>query len=68
MVLIIFKQALKHLENAFDVGDEYDFKLKHFETIEDINVQKLVRLCKNTEETIFTIMNLNGISENEVNI
>ena len=68
MVLIIFKQALKHLENAFDVGDEYDFKLKHFETIEDINVQKLVKLCKNTEETIFTIMNLNGISENEVNI
>mgnify|MGYP001608353001 FL=1 len=68
MVLIIFKQALKHLENAFDVGDEYDFKLKHFETVEDINVQKLVRLCKNTEETIFTIMDLSGISENEVNI
>lgn len=59
---------LKHLENAFDVGDEYDFKLKHFEIIEDTNVQKLVKLCKNTEETIFTILDLNGISENEVNI
>ena len=68
IVNLAMSGELKHLENAFDVGDEYDFKLKHFETVEDINVQKLVRLCKNTEETIFTIMDLNGISENEVNI
>lgn len=68
IVNLAMSGELKHLENAFDVGDEYDFKLKHFETVEDINVQKLVRLCKNTEETIFTIMDLSGISENEVNI
>ena len=68
IVNLAMSGELKHLENAFDVGDGYDFKLKHFESIEDANVKKLVRLCKNIEETIFTIMDLNGISENEVNI
>lgn len=68
IVNLAMSGELKHLENAFDIGDEYDFKLKHFENIEDINVKKLVNLCKNIEETIFTIMDLNGISENEVNI
>lgn len=57
---------MNHLKDAFDVGDVYSFSLKHFEDVEDINVKKLVKLCKNVEETIFTIMDLNGISENEV--
>lgn len=59
---------MNHLKDAFDVGDVYSFSLKHFEDVEDVNVKKLVKLCKNTEETIFTIMDLNGISENEVDI
>lgn len=59
---------LNHLEGAFDIDDEYSFKLKHFENVEDINVKKLVKLCTNMEETIFAMMDLNGISENEVNI
>ena len=68
IVNLAMSGELKHLENGFDIGDEYDFKLKHFEAIEDVNVQKVVKLCKNIEETIFTIMDLNVISENEVNI
>lgn len=68
IVNLAMSGELKHIENAFDVGDKYDFKLKHFESIDDINVQKLIKLCKNMEETIFAIMDLNGISENEVNI
>ncbi|MGV4414289.1 hypothetical protein [Chryseobacterium sp. T1] len=73
---IIFEQIvnltmlneLSHLEGAFDKGDIYSFSLKHFKDVEDVNVQKMLRLCKITEETIFTIMDLNGISENEVNL
>ena len=68
IVNLAMSGEMKHLEDIVDVGETYDFNLKHFETVEDINVQKLVKLCKNTEETIFTIMDLNGISENEVNI
>lgn len=59
---------IKHLENAFDIGDAYSFVLSHFEDLEDQNVQILVTLCKKAEETIFSLMNINGINENEVSL
>jgi hypothetical protein len=73
---IIFEQILNlamsnefsHLKDAFDQGDVYSFSLNHFEDMEDVNVQKMVNLCRKTEETVFTIMDLNGINENEVNL
>lgn len=73
---VIFEQILNlamsnefsHLKDAFDQGDVYSFSLNHFEDIEDVNVRKMVSLCRKTEETVFTIMDLNGISENEVNL
>ena len=30
IVNLAMSGELKHLENAFDIGDEYDFKLKQF--------------------------------------
>ncbi len=73
---IVFEQILNpamsnefnHLKDAFDQGDVYSFSLNHFEDMEDVNVQKMVELCRKTEETVFTIMDLNGINENEVNL
>lgn len=73
---IIFEQIINlamsnefdHLKETFDESDIYTFSLKHFENMEDVNVQKLVKLCKNTEKTVFTIMDLNGINKNEVNL
>ena len=73
---IIFEQIVnfamsneyKHLQDAFEQGDVYTFSLNHFENIDDVNVQKLVKLCRKTEETVFTIMDLNGINKNEVNL
>ena len=73
---IIFEQILNlamsnefsHLKEAFDQGDIYSFSLNHFEDMEDLNVQKMVKLCRKTEETIFTIMDLNGVNENEVKL
>ena len=59
---------MKHIENVFDIGEKYNFSLKHFEKSKDINVNKLVKLCKKIESTFFTIMDLNGINENEVKI
>lgn len=67
IVNLAMSDELSHLENAFDIGDEYSFKLRHFESVEDINVKNLVELCKNVEETIFTLMDLNGIKSNEIN-
>jgi glycerol-3-phosphate responsive antiterminator len=57
---------MKHIDEVLEIGDSYNFELKHFTDVEDFNVKKLVDLCKKTEKTIFTIMDLNGISENEV--
>lgn len=68
IVNLAMSGEMNHIENAFDVGEEYNFTLSHFEDVEDINVQKLVVLCKKTEETVLTLMNLNGINENEVNL
>lgn len=59
---------MKHIENTFEIGDEYSFELAHFEGSEDVNVQTLVSLCKKTEKTVFTLMDLNGINENEVSL
>lgn len=59
---------MNHFESVFDIGDEYSFVLSHFEDVRDENVRKLVELCKKNEEIVFSIMNLNGINENEVNL
>ena len=73
---IIFSQIVNlamsgemlHITNTFDVGEKYSFVISHFEGIRDVNVRKLVMLCKRTEKTIFTLMNLNGINQNEVKL
>lgn len=59
---------LSDINTAFDINDEYKFSLSHFENISDVNVQKLVLLCQKTEETIFSLMNINTIDESEVNL
>lgn len=58
----------EYLHEAFDEGDIYSFSLRHFEDMEDLNIQTMVKLCKKSEETIFSIMNLNGIQEKEINL
>lgn len=65
---LAMKNEFNHLKDAFDQGDIYTFSLNHFDDMEDVNVQKMVKLCKKTEETVFTIMDLNGINEKEVNL
>lgn len=67
IVNLAMSNELSHLDDAFDVGDAYSFKLRHFENVEDVNVKKLVELCENVEETIFNLMDLNGIKSNEIN-
>lgn len=66
IVNLAMSGEMNDFENAFDIGETYSFTLSHFEDIEDINVQKLISLCKNAEKTIFSLMNLNGINENEI--
>lgn len=68
IINLAMSNELDHLEGAFDDGDIYSFSLTHFENVEDVNVQKLVQLCRNAENTVFTIMDFNTINKDEVNL
>ena len=68
IVNLAMSGEMSGIESAFDIGEEYSFALSHFENVEDENVKKLVSLCKKTEKTIFSLMNLNGISEKDINL
>ena len=46
IVNLAMSNEFSHLKDAFDQGDIYSFSLKHFEEMEDVNVQKIVKLCK----------------------
>ncbi len=68
IINLAMSNELNHLEDAFEEGDIYSFSLKHFENMEDENIQNLVKLCKTTEQTIFSLMNLNNVKDEEVNL
>ena len=68
IVNLAMSGEMLHITNTFNIGENYTFVLSHFEDIEDLSVRKLVQLCKKIEKTIYTIMNLNGIKENEINL
>lgn len=53
---------------GFKEGEIYHLELKHFEDSKNTSLHKLVELCRGTEGTIFSLMNLNGINENEVKL
>ena len=68
IINITMSTEYEFMDKTFDEDDVFKFSLSHFEKMEDINIQKLVKHCKKTEQIIFTIMDLNGIKETEVNL
>ena len=42
-----------HLKEVFEIGDVYSFSLGNFEDMKDVNVQKMEKLCRKTEEFFF---------------
>ena len=57
---------LKDLE--FEEGDDVDFELAHFDDSNDVNVQTLVDLYKQMEQAKQSLINLNAISEDDLDI
>lgn len=57
---------MKDIHNVFEIGDHFVFELGHFENMADANVQKLVQLYKDIENTYFDLMDLNSIDQKEV--
>lgn len=67
IVVFAMETDFKHIKDAFDIGDTYTFELKHFEDAKNPQLHRLVQVCLEIEGTILSLMNLNGIDENEVN-
>lgn len=70
----VFSQALnlamsgenKALNDKFEAGDEVRFNMEDLESVNDANVQKLVGLLNSMEETMNSLANLNGLSEEDL--
>jgi hypothetical protein len=52
--------------DAFEVGDIYKFKIKHFENSDDQNLQRLVYLYKEIATIKNQLINLNAIKVDEL--
>lgn len=57
----------KEIQRVFQVGDSYTFTLEQFEDTTDVNLQKMIAVCRHIETTIFETLAFNEIDEDEVN-
>ncbi len=65
---LIMKNELKEVDEVFEIGDVYTFNLNHLSTSSDKNVTLIADLIENVRNTVDTLMNINAIKDEEVNI
>ncbi|WP_209332333.1 hypothetical protein [Lunatimonas salinarum] len=65
LVSFAMETHLKEIDDAFEIGEVFEFQYAHFEDIDDTNIQRLIALCKEMDETISSLMNINGIDITE---
>lgn len=63
---VLMSDEWKEIDQAFDVGEVYEFHLSQLESSPDNNVQILATLIKTIRTSIQTLQNLNSISDNEI--
>jgi hypothetical protein len=68
LVSMAMSNDLKEIDDAFEIGDIFYFEYAHFEDISDPNIQALISLSKQMDQTIETMMNINDIKANEINL
>ena len=64
IVNIAMSGEMHHLADAIDVGDKYTFRLNHFRTVEDKNVQILLQICDDLDDKINYLINHNELDLN----
>ena len=62
------KNELSFINEVFDVGDVYEFNLRHLDNAKDVNLQLLVDLIKDVQRTTESIANLNKIDLDEFGV
>jgi hypothetical protein len=63
---LAMKGERKDLNDRFEVGDEVRFYMEDLEATNDVNVQKLVTLLDRIEETLNSLRNINGLSNEDL--
>jgi len=66
IVNIAANGEMKEVLDIFEDGDYYTFDIDQFEDSKDINVQKLLNLCKNIEVVYDSIQNVNAVGGEEL--
>ena len=64
---IAMNNELKEINEAFEEGDTYEFKIEHIDNSDDINLQKLVDLIKEIQNTVDYITSVNNVEDSELN-
>lgn len=57
---------MKEVLDIFEEGDYYTFDMDQFEDSKDINIQKLLNLCKSIEVVYDCIQNVNAVRREEL--
>lgn len=57
---------MRETMDVFEDGDYYTFELEHFEDLNDVNVNKLLCLCKDLENIFESIQNMNAVRTEEI--
>lgn len=57
---------MKEILNVFEEGDYYTFDMEQFESSSDINIIKLMELCKEIEIAFESIQNVNAVANEEI--
>lgn len=57
---------MKEILNVFEEGDYYTFEMDQFENSSDINIEKLMALCRELELAFNFIQNVNAVADDEI--
>lgn len=66
IVNIAANGEMKELLDIFDEGDYYTFDIDQFDGSNDVNIQKLLYLCRNIEGIYDSIQNVNAVRGEEL--
>jgi hypothetical protein len=62
---VAMNNQLEEFNDVFEVGDEYQFNIEHFEDSNDINLKLIVNLLKEVELTVNKLENINNVNLDE---
>lgn len=63
---LAMSSEMKEYDELFELGDKYEFDIKQFEDSKDANVQLLVTLVKAINSACDSIININAITDEEL--